>query len=199
MKLRKIQKRAAMEMSVSTIVIIVIAVTMLILGIVLVRNIMCSAMSLTTDINANVKKEIASLFSSGGEVVCIGSGANAIPMTIGDTNTVMCGIEATKATDYKISLVEISATDSDGDEVKNIEKWIVDSKSSATLSHPWTGSSNTNDAQNIKKVLRLKIPEGSPEVDLVVTVDIEKDGESMGTQDLDFTVSKVGWLKSSLC
>lgn len=193
MKLRKISdKKAALELAVGTIVIIVIAVTMLILGIVLVRNIMCGAMGLTIDINDKVKGEINKLFeSSGGEVVCIGSGSQAVGMLIGETNIVMCGIKATEETDYKISLVDITSTNKKVDP----EKWI-----SPPGSETWTGTSNTADPQPVKKVLRLKIPVDAPETDLVISLKIEKNnGDVLGTQDLDFSVRKSGWFKSSLC
>lgn len=191
--MRKItNKKAAIEMSVGTIVIIVIAVTMLILGIVLVRNIMCGAMGLTIDINDKVRAQINDMFNSGvGEVVCIGSGSQAVTMVIGENNIVMCGIKATEETDYKISLVDISSTNNKIDP----SKWI-----SPQGADTWTGTSNTADPQPVKKVLRLNIPDNAPETNLVISLKIEKgNGDVLGTQDLDFAVRKAGWFKSSLC
>ena len=81
------KKRGALELSIGTIVIIVLAMTMLILGMVLVRSIMCGAVGLTGEINKNVKGEIDRLFqSTGGEVVCVGGGEEAVTLIPGKVN-----------------------------------------------------------------------------------------------------------------
>jgi len=56
-------KRGAIELSVSTIVIIVLAMTMLILGLVLVRTIFQSTTSSITSIDDKVKAQINKLFA----------------------------------------------------------------------------------------------------------------------------------------
>jgi len=64
MQLSKIkQKRAAIELSIGTIVIIVIAMTMLILGVLLVRNIFTGATDSVDSLNDKVKAEITNLFT----------------------------------------------------------------------------------------------------------------------------------------
>jgi len=70
-------RKAAIELSVGTIVIIVIAMTMLIMGIVLVRNIFGGATTSVNSLNDKVKSEIASLFTEEGEkIVIYGAGAD---------------------------------------------------------------------------------------------------------------------------
>lgn len=56
-------KKGALELSVGTIVILVLAMSMLILGIVLVRNIFSGATGAVDLINNNVKAQINSLFN----------------------------------------------------------------------------------------------------------------------------------------
>src|SRR3989344_3956769 len=63
MELRKLTKRGAIELSVGTVVIIVLAMSMLILGIVLIRNIFSGATTSVTQIDQGVKDEINKLFS----------------------------------------------------------------------------------------------------------------------------------------
>ncbi|MDH3352928.1 MAG: hypothetical protein OEL87_00590 [Nanoarchaeota archaeon] len=58
----KRNKRGAMEMSIGTIVIIVLAMSMLILGMVLVRNIFSGASSNVLQMNDKVKDQINKLF-----------------------------------------------------------------------------------------------------------------------------------------
>ncbi|MDD5192612.1 MAG: hypothetical protein PHH54_03130 [Candidatus Nanoarchaeia archaeon] len=60
--MEKRNKKGAMEMSIGTIVIIVIAMSMLILGLVLVRTIFKGATESITEIDSKVKGEIKNLF-----------------------------------------------------------------------------------------------------------------------------------------
>ena len=63
MKLTKIKnKKAAIELSIGTVVIIVLAMSMLILGLVLIRNIFTGATESVDQINDNVRSEIIKLF-----------------------------------------------------------------------------------------------------------------------------------------
>lgn len=91
------EKRGAIELSIGTIVIIVLAMSMLILGMVLVRSIMCGAIGLTGNINSKVEGEINKLFeASGAEVACIGAGAEAATIIPGKVNTISVRLEQIK-------------------------------------------------------------------------------------------------------
>ncbi len=112
-------RRGALELSIGTIVIIVIAITMLILGIVFVRNTMCGALGLTGDLNDKVKGEVNRLFgSTGGEVQCIGSSGEAIKIVPGQVNIVYCGIKAPQTAKYSITLTDYSAAHSTKSDIK---------------------------------------------------------------------------------
>jgi hypothetical protein len=69
-------KKAAIELSIGTVVIIVIAMTMLIMGIVLVRNIFSGATQSVDSLNDKVKGEIANLFSEEGSKIAIKLGSD---------------------------------------------------------------------------------------------------------------------------
>jgi hypothetical protein len=62
-QLSKIKKRGAIELSIGTIVIIVLAVSMLILGVVLIRTIFSSGIDSVKQIDSGVKNSINKLFS----------------------------------------------------------------------------------------------------------------------------------------
>lgn len=64
-------KKAALELSIGTIVIIVLAMSMLILGLVLVRNIFGGATEASDLINENVKAEINKLFNDEGRKTAV--------------------------------------------------------------------------------------------------------------------------------
>jgi len=69
-------KKGAIELSIGTVVIIVLAMTMLILGLVLVRNIFTGATENVDTLNEKVKGEIANLFAAGDSNVVIKLGAD---------------------------------------------------------------------------------------------------------------------------
>ena len=78
-KLSKIKnKKAAIELSISTVVIIVIAMTMLIMGIVLVRSIFSGATDSVDALNDKVKGEITTLFAEEGSRVTIRLGSTKL-------------------------------------------------------------------------------------------------------------------------
>ena len=69
------QKRAAMEMSVGTMVTIVLLVTVLILGLTLVRGIFRGATDSIDSINEQVKSEIDNLFNTAQKEIVVSLGA----------------------------------------------------------------------------------------------------------------------------
>ena len=74
--MRRINKKAAIELSIGTIVIIVLAMSMLILGLVLVRSIFKGATTTVDILNDKVAGEVANLFVSEGEDVVVKLGAD---------------------------------------------------------------------------------------------------------------------------
>jgi hypothetical protein len=69
-------KKAALELSIGTIVIIVLAMTMLILGLVLVRGIFRGATESVDELNSKTQKEIRSLFSDEGTDIVVKLGSD---------------------------------------------------------------------------------------------------------------------------
>ncbi|MFH1290347.1 MAG: hypothetical protein ABIH92_02970 [Nanoarchaeota archaeon] len=87
--LRRIKpnKKGAIELSIGTVVIIVLAMTMLILGLVLVRNIFGGATDSVTSLNDKVKAEITNLFTEESSKIGIKLGAAKIAkVKAGTTN-----------------------------------------------------------------------------------------------------------------
>ncbi len=187
-QLKKKSKKGALEMSISTIVIIVIAITMLILGIVFVRSIMCGALGLTGDLNDKVKDEINDLFgSTGGEVQCIGASGEPIKVEPGKLNVIYCAIRAPQAAKYSIMVTDYSAAYSIKSEIKS---WMLDDS--------WEGTVAPND-DIPKKIIRLNIPKEAPDDSVQIQVIIKKEGTIISTQDLDFQISRAGFFRAAMC
>ncbi|RMD67626.1 hypothetical protein D6817_01060 [Candidatus Pacearchaeota archaeon] len=68
---KRVKKKGALELSIGTIVIVVLAMSMLILGLVLVRKIFSTSTGWVTDINGKVKGELAKLFNQRQAKVAI--------------------------------------------------------------------------------------------------------------------------------
>jgi len=64
-------KKAAMELSIGTIVIIVLAMSMLVLGVVLIRNIFSTATTAIDATDAGLKNEIQKIFSNEGSKISV--------------------------------------------------------------------------------------------------------------------------------
>ena len=97
-------KKAALELSIGTIVIIVLAMSMLILGIVLVRKIMCSGVTLTDKISKATESEISSLFDAGEiGVKCMGEEGREVKLGGGGRRQVICIINTQDGGDYEIT------------------------------------------------------------------------------------------------
>lgn len=181
------RKKAALQLSIGMIVIVVIAITMLILGIVFVRKIMCTAIGLTGDINDRVKGEINNLFgATGAEVQCVGAG-EPVKMAPGEINIIYCGIKAPQTAKYSIALTDYSGVYSTKSEIK---KWIVDDS--------WSMEVAPGDDLP-KKVMRLNIPDNAPEDTISLDVAVKKDNQLISSQTLDFEISRVGFVRAAMC
>ena len=77
-------RRAAMEMTMGTMVTIVLLVTVLILGLVLVRNIFSSGTDAISDIDSAVKGGIRKLFADEGKTLVIYPPSRQITIEAGD-------------------------------------------------------------------------------------------------------------------
>lgn len=183
-------KRAALELSIGTIVIIVIALLFLILGTVLVRKVMCGAIDLTGDINSNVKGEINDLFgASGGEVQCIGSSAEPVKIVPGKENVIYCSVKAPVTQRYTITAVDYDGFD--GVTRESISQWI--------RTDTWSGTVAPGD-EDPKKVVRLSVPDNAPEGALYFQLEAKNaNNEVISTQDLDFVISRVGIFRTAIC
>jgi hypothetical protein len=71
-------KKGALELSISTVVVIVIGMSMLILGLVLVRTIFTSSIGSVNAIDEGVKNEIEGLFQNDGSDLIIKLGADNV-------------------------------------------------------------------------------------------------------------------------
>jgi hypothetical protein len=154
--LRK-NRRAQMEMSIGTIVTIVLLVTLLVLGVVLIKNIFTSAKGVVDLTDEQLRSEINKLFSEDTKL-SIYPGTRYVEIKQDTTDGVGFGIKNLQegtAGSNKFSYI-ISATDvaNCGVTKQEAESWMILGKAESDLSIP-VGDSI------IRKVL-FNIPIGSP-------------------------------------
>ena len=183
-------RKAALELSVGTIVILVLGVTMLIMGMVVTRSIMCGALGLTGEVNGKVRGELNKLFdSTEGEVACLGSG-DAVKIIPGETNIIHCSIRAPEKANYKIEVSNVGSTSSTISK-ETVQKWVATKTA-------WEGQIAPGDFDS-KKPVRLVIPNNAPEGNIQLQLKVYRNNELISTQDLDFEVSRIGFVRSAAC
>jgi hypothetical protein len=187
-------KKAAFEMSITTIVILVIAMTMLILGMILVRKMMCAGMGIMDDVTSGTRTQINQLFNSnqGKEVICLGEGGKIQDIfPTGNIQNAYCGFKTDgPGTTFSFTVDKANPTVI-GLPKEDVIKWI-------TVVTPSTVSVSTGE-EVISPLFYLSIPKDAPEGFFSVTVTTTKQGGSAQTHRLQFNIKRAGWFKETIC
>lgn len=187
-------RKGAIELSMTTIVIVVLSLTLLIMGFVLIRNIMCGAIYLTQDINDKAREQVVSLFgsSSGNEVACIGQGSEAVSIFPDSENWIMCSIRAPEESGYEFTL-RVDDQLSDVDPVQ-IRRWLKATNKKITIA--------PGDDDPLK-VSRFEIPNNAPEGNVAIDVEVRKSGAGANnlvySRTLSYQMTRKGAIRSVLC
>jgi len=177
------EKRGAIEMSVGTIVTIVLMVTMLILGIVLIRNIFSSAKGVVDMTNAQLENEINKLFSEENEIAMYPS-TRYIEIKQDAIDAMGFGIKNLKegaSGDVTFSYqVSVSDLGNCGVSEEVAESWIILGKAEADIAIPSGGSA-------IRKI-RFQIPVGSPLCIVRYKIEVQENGENYASDSFDVKI-----------
>ncbi|MBX4196904.1 hypothetical protein KW805_04925 [Candidatus Pacearchaeota archaeon] len=113
------RRKAAIELSVSTIVIVVLAMSMLILGLVLIKNIFTGTTATVDVLQSKVQNAIASLFTDDSDDVIVNLGKDrtatvrpdsSLTIGLGARNPDGARINARDQLQYKLSLEEATGS-----------------------------------------------------------------------------------------
>ncbi|MAG02835.1 hypothetical protein CMI42_05855 [Candidatus Pacearchaeota archaeon] len=155
MKLKKINsKRAALELSIGTIVILVLAMSMLILGLILVRTIFTGAKYNVETMNKKVEAEIGKLFVEDQRVVLYLPNREA-QIKQGEPYGLGFGIQnsiKTQKFKWQVVVDDEKIRSKCGATERNAEDWITTGGS---------GSADIPSGQQHFNLIRFNIPEGS--------------------------------------
>ncbi len=178
--------RAALELSIGTIVIIVIAMTMLILGIILVKNIFSGAQYNVLNINNKIRDEIGKLFVEGKKTVIYLPNSLA-EIKVNDDWGVAFAIknvgQSTTGSEnqfhYEVKLSDNQAEQKCKISEAAINDWIQTGKEDTVMISP---------GGTYYGIARIYISEGTELCTVRFHLDVEKDGQAYYTDFFDVKV-----------
>ena len=183
----KRNNKAAIELSIGTIVIIVLAMSMLILGLVLVRSIFTGAKYNVDQLNKNVEAEINKLFNDDAQKIAVYLPNRAATVKKGNTLGVALGVRNTEQLTNDESTFGLSVfADSSG-----IERGcaITVDQANKLISYYEGGISYKIPSGDIHyNAVHFRIPETNPLCELSYSVEVKKNGQIYST---DFFTIKI--------
>ena len=183
----KVRKKGALELSISTMVIIVLAVTMLIFGMVFIKKIMCAGIIITDQIGEGIEDEIKRLIElEDFGVKCIGEEGKEIRLGDGGRRQIFCVIKSKSNSEYSLKFKKIESISG----VKDVQGWVVDKD--------WSGK--VQPGLKTVTVAVLDVPYKVSDTSLKIEVEEEnKDTGNKETHTLYINIEHVGTLTSAIC
>ena len=178
-------KKAAFELSITTMIVIVLAITMLIMGLVLIRNIFSGAKYNIDQLNDKVTGEINKLFTEEKEIVLYLANREAevkqeesFGVAFGIKNNIQ-GVAGQKEFSY-----EIISNDPDLEAICGItkeeaESWIYPGRA---------GTFSVAPGEVYVGLARFNIPKGSPLCTVRYNLEVRADEEPYSTELFDIII-----------
>lgn len=185
-----LNKKGGIEMSMTTIVIIVISVIILIFGIIFARSVMCTGIQITQQVNDAVKNQLTTLFGEDNYgVLCMGENGQDIKLGTGGPRQVVCMIKTEEELDYTLKVKKVESL-SPGTKDTVVDKWIVDQN--------WEGTVSPGD-DNYATILMLDIPRDAPATRLKFTLEETNSAGKVKTHVGYLNIVTVGFFQSTMC
>ncbi|MBU0957254.1 MAG: hypothetical protein KKF56_00430 [Nanoarchaeota archaeon] len=187
-------KKGAIELSVGTIVIIVLGVTMLVLGMIFVKSIMCSGIVLTGEIDEKVSNEIRDLFGAKEYgVKCHGEGTDESKLGDGGRRKIACIINEDEDSTYRFRNIDITSLK--GASTSDVRRWILDDD---------VGTLKVRPGKTTVAVIILDIPKKVTDSSLKIEMDVERTTGDSGTPSTEthtlyIDVTHVGGFAATIC
>jgi len=187
--MKKFSKKAAIEMSMGTVVVIVLSVTILIFGMIFIKNIMCAGIVMTDKIDEKVSNEIQSLFGTNDYgLKCMGEDGNEVTLGDGGDRQVVCVVSTDTQYTYSLNVKKVESLS--GVSTQNIQKWILD--------QDWIGI--VSPGQKVIPALVLKIPKDVSATSLKIEIEESiKETGAIETHTLYINVKHVGQVAATIC
>ncbi len=181
-------KKAAIQMSIGTIITLVLMVSFLILGLILTRNLMCGGIQLSDQITDRMENEIQDLFGSKQlGVKCM----NDIKLGSGGARSFGCVVLTNKGGDYAFEVEEIESLS--GATQEQVDSWVLYKSEGDSFS---TSPGQTNTVVPI----RFSIPQNVPETELMIKIDVtDSEGNPVPVDQSFISIEPVGSFTTAMC
>jgi hypothetical protein len=181
-------RKAAIEMSMGTIIVIVLSISLLIFGMIFVRSVMCSGIIMTEEISSNVQNEIRGLFGANDYgVKCLGEGSEEKSIGDGGRRKIICMIKSEEGGQYSLQLKEIKSLA--GISTENIQSWIIDSGFDG----------NVGVGESTQSVVTLNIPKNTPTTTIKIIIEETNPLGMQKTHISILDVKHVGTFTTAIC
>lgn len=177
-------KRGAMEMSVGTIVTIVLLMAVLILGIFLVQKIFRSGSNAIDVIDNEVQSQIGKLFTVEGRNLAVYPTSRDITLRKGDDPKGF----AFSVKNNDVNDAQFIYSTSAADVSKCGSSFTVEEANSYLLGGSGNFNIGAGNSLDLPRLVRFVLPSTAPPCTISYTLDIQKDGSSYATADIFVTI-----------
>lgn len=183
-------KRAAMEMSTGTIIVIVLSVLVLVFGSIFVKNIMCSGIIMTDQISRNTENQIKDLFGARTYgVKCMGTEGDSVRLGTGGTRQIFCVLNADEQKEYELKVIKVESIK--GASTNTVQNWIK--------TKDWKGFVSPGNPST-QVILILDVPKQAPVTALRIEIeanDLTSGSKTSHTSYID--IEPVGAITATIC
>lgn len=172
-------RKGAIELSIGTIVVLVLAMSMLILGLVLVKNIFQGATYNVNTLNKNVEAEINKLFNDRGQKTVIYLPDNQAEIKKGESFGIAFGIKNTAEGESGASLFSYDITASSVQ--TGCQLTLAQADSYISLGKTASGLSLTPGADATYRIVRITPPDTAPLCEISYDLNVKKNGQPYDT------------------
>jgi hypothetical protein len=189
-------KKGGMELSMTTIVIIVISIIVLIFGIIFGRNVMCSGIRVTDQIDTAVKNQLRDLFGADKiGVSCQGEEGSDVKLGTGKRVSLVCQIKVETPTNYRIVVGDPEIL-LGNEKIKLLNKnWILKKGLNDVGVNPGTIT--------YAPVLFLNIPRDAPKSTVSVDINVynkdSSDPNAKETHTVVFDIVPLNFIQTTMC
>lgn len=175
-------KKAAMEMSVGTIVTIVLLMSVMVLGIFLVQKIFKSSTNAIDNVDAAVNNEINKLFSDEEQKLIIYPTSRDITLNKGEVKGFAFSVrnKDVESAEFSFDVKANDVTHCGSTLTKETaDNYLIGGSGSFSL-----GASSKLD---LARLVKLDIPETAPSCTMIYLLEVKKGTESYATADISIT------------
>jgi len=185
-------KKAAMELSMGTIVIIVLSVTLLVLGMVFIRGLMCSGIQIGEKVDEGVKNELRTLFGTDDYgVTCMGEKGQEIKIGTGGRRQIVCYIKSDEQVKYSLIVNDFESLS--GAPSSTLSKWIIDKNVQSVDVAP--GSKGAEPV-----VMLLNVPRDAPTTSLKLNLEAKNLISGSTTSHIMYIdIVPIGAIRGAIC